>query len=196
MAIPNCMSQALPQSFHQLEDIKRLRKQSDLNQKELAEKAGVSQSLIAKIESGRVEPSFSKAQKIFHALEEAQQKEEHTAKDIMQKKVATVQAADPLPNVIKLMRTKGISQLPVLRLGNPVGLISEQGILTAIADHPEKLHSLMAENVMNDLPPVLAPDTPQKVILHLLQHYSVVLVAEKGVIIGVIAKTDILRKMG
>ncbi len=184
------------QPFHQLEDIKRLRKQYNLNQKELAEKAGVSQSLIAKIESGSLEPSFSKAQQIFQALEEAQQKEEHAAKDIMQKKVATVQAADFLPSVIKLMRTKGISQLPVLRRGNPVGLISEQGILMALADHPEKLHQLTAEDVMNDLPPVLAPDTPQKVILHLLQHYSVVLVAEKGTIIGVIAKTDILRRMG
>ena len=43
-----------------LDQIKIIRKKHGLNQKELADRADVSQSLIAKIESGNIEPSFNK----------------------------------------------------------------------------------------------------------------------------------------
>ena len=72
--------------FKSLNEIKKLRKKYNLNQKELADKAGVSQSLIAKIESGKVEPTFTKAQKIFEALDELREKEEIKAKEIMNTK--------------------------------------------------------------------------------------------------------------
>ncbi|MHA1431033.1 MAG: helix-turn-helix domain-containing protein, partial [Candidatus Freyarchaeota archaeon] len=49
------------------EDIKRLRKKVGLTQTELAEKAGVSQSLIARIESGSVDPRLSTLQRILNA---------------------------------------------------------------------------------------------------------------------------------
>ena len=43
-------------SFRTLEEIKRLRKKYHLNQKELAQRGDVSQSLIATVEGGTVEP--------------------------------------------------------------------------------------------------------------------------------------------
>ena len=45
----------------ELNEISRLRKQLGLTQAELAKLSGVSQSLIAKLEAGKIEPSYSKA---------------------------------------------------------------------------------------------------------------------------------------
>jgi len=69
-------------SFRNLTEIKQLRRKYHLNQKELAQRAEVSQSLIAKIEAGKVEPSYSKAKLIFEALDQLREKEEVKAKDI------------------------------------------------------------------------------------------------------------------
>ena len=48
-----------------VEDVKKYRIQSRLTQKELAEKAGVSTSMINQIESGRSMPSYNTAIAIF-----------------------------------------------------------------------------------------------------------------------------------
>ncbi len=80
--------------LQELNEIKRLRNKHNLNQKELAERAGVSQSLIAKIEAGKIEPSFTKARKIFQALEELRENEELKAKDLMNKKISFAEMGD------------------------------------------------------------------------------------------------------
>ena len=53
---------------YELEEIKKIRKKLGMTQTELANRAGVSQSLIAKIESARIDPTYTKTQKIFAAL--------------------------------------------------------------------------------------------------------------------------------
>ena len=50
---------------YELEEIKKIRKSLGLTQAELAKRADVSQSIIAKIESGSIDPTLSKAKKIF-----------------------------------------------------------------------------------------------------------------------------------
>ena len=47
-----------------------------LTQTDLAKKANVSQSLIAKIESGKIDPTFTKTKKIFETLSYLEKKEE------------------------------------------------------------------------------------------------------------------------
>ena len=65
--------------------IGKLRRQLGLTQKELARKAGVSQSLIAKVESGLIDPAYSKVVQLFQALELELHTQENVlhAKDIM-----------------------------------------------------------------------------------------------------------------
>jgi len=58
----------------ELHDIERLRKRFGLTQEELARKAGISQSLIARVESGMVDPRYSRIAKIFVALDEMKSK--------------------------------------------------------------------------------------------------------------------------
>jgi len=63
-----------------LDEIAKKRKMLGLTQKELARMAGVSQSSIAKIESGKIDPSYNKVKAIFDVLERMETKVNHTAK--------------------------------------------------------------------------------------------------------------------
>ncbi len=178
-----------------LEEIGRMRKKHNLNQKELAEMAGVSQSLIAKIEAGKIEPSFSNAKKIFSALEELREKAELKAKELMNRKVSFAETGDKVKEIIQIMKKKGISQIPVMALGKVCGLVTEGDILAKIAEHPEKINSLKAEEVMEEVPPIVSVNTGQKTLLELLKNNQIVLVMEKGEIVGIISKSDLLGKI-
>ena len=182
-------------SIHSLTDIKTLRKKYHLNQKELALRAQVSQSLIAKIESGTVDPSFTKAQQIFDALDRIREKEEVKASELMRTKVLFANVSESVKDVIQLMKNKGISQVPVMNKEKVVGIISEGNILEKIAEHPEKINTLKVGEVMAEVPPIVTKDTGMKMLLHLLQEFPIVLVAEKGDIKGIISKTDLLGKI-
>jgi len=48
---------------------------------------------------------------------------------------------------------------------------------------------------MADVPPIVALDTPRKVILELLKVFQIVLVGNKGEIQGIVSKADILGKI-
>ncbi|MBI2112621.1 CBS domain-containing protein [Candidatus Woesearchaeota archaeon] len=178
-----------------LEEIKKLRKKYEINQKELASRAGVSQSLIAKIEAGTVEPTYSKAQRIFQALEELREKQEPKAKEIMKTKIIFAHPKELVKEIIRQMKTKGISQMPVQDKGVILGIITEGLILKHIADYPEKLSHLTAEDVMGETPPIVSPKTGLKLLLELLKDYTIVLVAEKGHIQGIISKADVLGRI-
>lgn len=178
-----------------LEGIKLLRKKYHLNQKELAERAGVSQSLIAKIESGTVDPSFTKTQQIFAALDALREKKELKARDIMHQKVVFAHPSDRVRDLIKKMRSRGISQMPVLEKEKVVGIITEGAIIQKMAESPEKIPALRAQEVLEDTPPIVALNTGQRTILELLREYPIVLVAEKGELKGIISKTDMLGRM-
>jgi len=180
---------------HTLEEIKKLRRKYHLTQKQLADRSGVSQSLIAKIEANTAEPSFSNAQHIFEALESLREKEELKAKELMQKKLLTADSKDALKQVIKIIKEKGISQMPVLSQGKVCGLLTEAGILQHLAEHPEKIAYLRAEQVMEEAPPIVSPNTGQRMLLELLKSFPVVLVAEKGELQGIVSKADVLGRM-
>ena len=77
-----------------LNEIKQMRKNLGITQKELCEKARVSQSLIAKIESGKIDPSYRNVQKIFDALNSMSKHESKKASDIMNKYVVSLKPED------------------------------------------------------------------------------------------------------
>ena len=182
-------------AFRPLEEIKRLRRIADVNQKELASKAGVSQSLIAKIESGKVEPTYNNARRIFEALDQLQQKKEVKAKEVMNTKVIFAKDNDLILKINKTMKTKGVSQIPVLRKGKVCGLISESLILKEVLEHPEEVNRAKVGDLMEEAPPIVSPEAGLKMLLELLKDYPVVLVAEKGDIKGIISKADLLGRI-
>ncbi len=182
--------------YSNLEEIRRLRKKYHLTQKELADKANVSQSLIAKVEAGLLDPSYTKAQQIFTTLESMRGKEELKAKDILNTRVMFVGVHDTVKEAIKIMRQKGISQIPVRdRQKQICGLVTERTILEKIADNPERIGLLKVHDVLEDAPPIVSLNMGFQTLSLLLRENSLVIVMDKGVIKGIISKSDLLGRI-
>jgi len=173
--------------------LKRIRKQLGLTQTELAKASGVSQSLIAKIESRKIDPSYSIVKRIAEAIEKMQSEHEAEAKDIMVRKVVTVGPKERVINIVKLLNKYAISQVPVLNNDNVVGIVYESDILEKSVE--KGLSGLVAEDVMSEAPPILSENTKISAISSLLKYSPVVLVAKKGKIIGLISKADVLKQL-
>lgn len=59
---------AVMRAFHIGEDVRRLRTERGLSQQELAERMGVAQSVVARLEAGGVEPRLSTLDRVAQAL--------------------------------------------------------------------------------------------------------------------------------
>ncbi|MBU0757222.1 MAG: CBS domain-containing protein [Nanoarchaeota archaeon] len=179
--------------MNNLKEIKLLRKRLNLTQKELAQRSGVSQSLIAKIESEKIDPSFNNAKKIFETLNQIQTKSDFSAKDIMSSKIINVSSKDSIRSAIRKMKNNDISQIPVIDGNHAVGYVSERILLESMIKFgtPDKLIA----DVMQDSPPIIPLDTKKDVIASLLIQFPLVLVKEKEKLKGIITKSDMLRVM-
>jgi len=180
-----------------LDEYQKRRKLLKLSQYQLAKKAGVSQSLIAKMESKRIEPSYNKVKMIDQALELEEQKQKTSikAKDVYTSKIAKVNASDPIIKAIKIMQTNSFSQLPVYENDIVVGSITEHSILHAQSEENDyKLSSnVKVEKIMEPPFPQINENTPIKPIRHLLEFYQAVLVLIKDSPMGIITRADLLK---
>ena len=178
-----------------LDEIIRKRKMLDLTQKQLAKLTGVSQSLVAKLEAGEIDPSYTKVKRIFDVLGNLERKNEARASQILHSEVIGVKKADPVSEAVRLMTDHGYSQLPVLDGNHVVGSISEKTILSQILAGKDlnNISMLQSEEIMDETFPQVGKDAPLSLISSLLQVYPAVLVAHKASIVGIITKADLLK---
>jgi predicted transcriptional regulator len=178
-----------------LNEIAKKRKMLSLTQKQLAKLAAVSQSFIAKIESGKIDPSYNKVKKIFDILERLESRANYTAKKIFHKGIVSIQKKDSVAKALQLMMEHGYSQLPVFDENQVVGCISEKTVLNQVASGKElsKISQKPVEEIMEESPPQINEDAPLQVISSLLQVYPAVLVAKKGKVTGIITKADLFK---
>ncbi len=183
--------------FPTLEDIAKRRRQLGLKQSELAKAAGVSQSLIAKLEAGTIDSSYTKVKTIFDVLERLEFKSRVQAEKLLHTEVISVQKNEPISNVVQLMKDCGYSQIPVFDGKQSVGSISEKTIMRQILDGKDldELSRLPTEKIMEEAFPQINEDAPLSLITSLLQTYSAVLVLRKGTVMGIITKADLLRML-
>ena len=175
----------------ELRDLKNIRKRFGITQIDLARKSGVSQSLIAKIESGRLDPTYTKAKKVISALESMTSGMEMKASEIMTKKILFVKPEDDIKEAIKLMKKHEISQLPVMENDNLIGMVSESSVLDALIN---KKKEFKVAEIMNDAPPIISEKTSVSIVSNLLKFSPLLIVAEKGKLKGLITKSDLIRK--
>lgn len=175
------------------EDIRRLRKMMGLTQKKLAKKAGVSQSLIARIEKNSVDPRLSTVRKILGALSLI--KEGKIAKDVMHSPVITVKITDTVRKAVELMRKHNISQLPVLKEKVMVGSIKESTIIHRITrgGNIRKMFFTPIYNIMENPFITVNPSMGIDEVLSIMSSgHPTVAVIDKGTLVGIITKIDVL----
>jgi predicted transcriptional regulator len=167
--------------------IKRLRKERGLSQTELAKLANISQAHIAKIEKERVDPRLSTINRILSVLKKMEKK--LACKDIMCKEIIFAKPNTPVKKIITIMKSAGISQLPVFDRKHQVGSVRETTLLHNI---DRNLNFLIAKEVMDKPFPVVSSDDSIDILPSLLDFHPAVLVSEKGRIRGIITKSDLL----
>lgn len=182
-------------SFFMVFDItqlKNLRRHLNLTQQQFAKQAGISQSMVAKIESGRLDPTYSYVKKIEETLAKLTHHEEQEAKEIMQQKIIVVSKDQIVRNVLGLFSRHKISQIPVMDKRMVVGLLTEKDLLQDDLYHLNDKH---VGDIMTESPPLLSKTTKVSVLRSLLMFYPILLVQERGKIVGCITKADLLKNM-
>jgi len=171
--------------------VREVRRTLGLTQGQLAKQAGVSQSFVAKLESGMVDPSLSSMKRISSALEGVRRAKERTVLEVMHHGVIFVSPVDSLKIAAQRMRARSISQLPVLSRGRILGMITEADILNAmLSEKNGKVPSFM-----RDAPPLIAPSSSVRVASDLLKWWPIVLVGDKGKLVGVVTKSDLIGSL-
>ncbi len=169
-----------------LKDIKKLRLSIGLTQKELAKLTGLSQSFITKVESGRIEPSYTKTLLIINTLTGFIKGV--SAKDVMNKNIISIEWNKRISSAINLMKKNNISQILVTKNKNFIGLITEKSIMNNIGKE-------LIKDAMVDLPPIISEQASINLVKELLKEYPLIIVNSKNKIKGIITKSDIIFNM-
>jgi predicted transcriptional regulator len=184
--------------MYELADLKKMRRLLGLTQSELASLAGVSQSLIAKIEAGRVDPSYTRAKKIFEILESHQRKGWTRASDVMVKEVITAGPDSSVGDAVKTMNKRAISQLPIVTGNEVVGSLSEKILVERIAlgSGLEDVMKRQVKEIMDHAFPSVSQDAPLEMVAKMLNYTGAVLIYQGGRMAGIITRSDLLKKRG
>jgi len=179
----------------ELDTIASRRRALGLTQTQLAEKAGVSQSYIAKLEAKNIEPSYSKVKAILEVLNGLEQGRETRVEEIMTTKIISVQQNEVIQKAVDIMRDTGFSQLPVMDEDRPVGSITERTIIDRITSTEKDgpVTEMPVSEVMDDQFPQVGEDAPVSIIAGLLRIYPAVMVYNKDKITGIVTKADLLK---
>ncbi|HKS28047.1 MAG TPA: pyridoxal-phosphate dependent enzyme [Pyrinomonadaceae bacterium] len=105
--------------------------------------------------------------------------------------LVTASPSDRIADVLSKMNEFGLSQLPVLEDGHPVGSLRENRMLARVLENRDLLESTVRD-VMEPGFPVLDVDAQAAEVRQQLQNYPAVLVSEYGRIVGIITRHDVL----
>jgi len=182
--------------MHQnLKKIKQIRQQTGLTQAQLAKLSNVSQSMITKIERGRIDPSYTIATKIFSTLEEQLNKSNKKiyAKNIMTKNIISVKPESTIDRAIKKMNKNAISQIPVIKENIVIGSISEDIFIKNYDKLKNK--NILIKEIMEEPFPIIPENTKITLVKELLKSYSAIITVKNGKYSGIITKADLLKRL-
>ena len=183
--------------FPDVKSIYKRRKALKWSQHFLAGKADITQSMINKIENGKISPSYDIVKRIFDELTNGEHTTDTQARDLMNRQPVGVQMDESIDSAVKLMRSRNFSQLLVYKGEHVVGSISEGRMVEAIADGSVKdLKNSRVADIMEGLFPQIDEGTPASMIASILTRSSAVLLTSGNMITGIMTKSDLLRPYG
>ncbi|MFQ5877492.1 MAG: pyridoxal-phosphate dependent enzyme [Acidobacteriota bacterium] len=101
---------------------------------------------------------------------------------------------DGVQKIIEIMKSHGISQLPVLEGGRLLGIISEVDLLKALIEDPACVDRPVAD-FMDQNYVVVSPDTPASRLASVFTEGKVALMEDRGQITAVVTKIDLIDHM-
>lgn len=181
----------------EIDTIAHRRRALGLTQTQIAEKAGVSQSYIAKLEARKIEPSYSRMRAILEVLDGLERGKETKAEEIMSTEIVSLQRDDLIRRAVETMWETGFSQLPVMDGERPVGSITERTIIDTMrnggTEGPMGEKPIAA--IMDDPFPQVGEEAPVSIIAGLLRIYPAILVQRREKVTGIITKADLLKTL-
>jgi len=178
-----------------LKEIRRRRERLGISQHKLAKDLRISQSTVAKIESGKINPTYKIVERIFSHLSSLHSVGMGTVGEVASKPVLAVREGTSVAEAVKTLQKHGFKQLPVLNGNHNLGSLSERGISRRILETktPESLLRKSVRTVMEEALPTLPEDVAVEVIIPLLQRTQAVLTSKKGRITGIVTNADLLK---
>ncbi len=176
-------------------DLKKLRHQKGFTQALLAEFSNVSQSLIARIENGTVNPRISTVRTILLVLQEGvQNSDKIIAGEIVENDLITINQEESVRNAIGMMNKHGISQLPVIDInGKLIGSITEKKIMFHLTHTGRIGLEDRVSIINNEKLPEISKLTPLKEIERLLMKNPAIIVNKEENKRSIITKSDLLN---
>lgn len=176
-------------------EFRYMRKKAGLTQKELAERTGLSQPLIARIEKGDIDTRLSTARKMLEALRAAESARSKSLdlRDYMASPVIYCKSSDPIKRAVAIMEESSISQLPVMEEGKAVGSVVDTHLVQILAKKGARSARRKIGDVMSKPFPELEADSPIDRAIDLLTRNPAVLVKNGPHITGMVTKADVLK---
>lgn len=173
--------------------LKNLRKEAGLTQTRLANLAGVSQSLIARIEKDDIDPRISTLTKILKALYSAKEPEQKII-EFATRDVVKVKAKDKLSKAASIMSEKAISQLIIIDNDEKIiGSIREKSLTQNLLEKGTAILDEKIENFLDDPFPEISISTSLEEIKSLLLETDALVLIDKGDLSGIVTKADIIK---
>ncbi len=163
----------------------RRRRALGITQRALAQRVGCSQSNLAKIEAGKIVPSYSLACKIFLELDIQERRHDRTVKDVMHSPVISFDVSQIVADAARAAKKQGLDQFPVLRRGHVVGSVTSVSLIGV-------RNTVPLQAIMSPALPTVPPSAPVSAVGGLLKVAGAVLVLEDGEIRGIVSAHDLL----
>ena len=180
-----------------IQSIKQQRIKLNMTQRELGIEVGVSTSMINQIESGRSQPSYGTAKRIFEVLGNREgSMSTHTAGELCSKDIVTMKPNNTLDDAIKKMNQSSISQIPIFDGKKAVGVISDSGLAEQYANgNIEIAKKKKLLDIMEPAPPIIDHMTPANTLAPIIKYSKCILVTKNSKILGIITASDTLKMM-
>jgi predicted transcriptional regulator len=185
------MSKTLPH----ISEIRELRVKLRVSQRKLAKELGVNQSTIAKIENGKIRPSYEAVSRIFDYLGTFHEMNMGVIQDIQVSPVVYVGNRERLGKAIQIMQRHGFKQLPIKDGELVTGSLSERSVSRQLlrVKRPNDLLRRQVSSFREEPFPIVPEATPVPWVIPLLQHAQAVLTSSGGKVRGIVTNADLIK---
>lgn len=176
-------------------EFKKRRLQLGISQLKLSKLANLSQSIINKLESGKIDPTFSTIIKLENALFEEEKILNLKAEDIMITNIVHIESSCKLYEAIELMIKNDFSQLLVFEDKNVIGTIYEKTILNLISQKID-IYTVVIKEYIETMPISVPIDYSILDLKFIFKNKRTkfVIVKKIDTIVGIITHSDLFKE--